>query len=100
LSLLYLQEADTYSVIYESATFKINAPFIKEVMKIFISETEPLRGLKGFAGALPMQMISKDEISKFSKNGGNALGVSEGDGSLLCTPSFTAVWGTYADLWI
>ena len=38
----------------------------------------------GILPALVMQPITKAVISYFSKNGGNALGIAEDDGPLIC----------------
>jgi hypothetical protein len=62
---------------------KVNSALLKEIMKIFLVEVEPIRNLKGFGTSLPIQLITKEEISHFSKNGGNPLGITEEDGPLF-----------------
>lgn len=53
-------------------------------MEIYLTEIEPLREAEGMLPSLVIQVISKAEISKMTKNGGNALGLKEVDGPLLC----------------
>jgi hypothetical protein len=75
---------------YRTATFKFNATLAKEITKIFISEVDPIRIGKGMmiGASLPLMIIDKDEISHFSTNGGNALGIEADDGPLLRKPFF------------
>jgi hypothetical protein len=70
-------------VSWEPITTKVNSTLMKEIMKIFLLEIEPIRNLKGFRASLPFQLITKEEISHFSKNGGNPLGITEEDGPLF-----------------
>ena len=70
-------------VSWEPITTKINSALMKEIMKIFLLEIEPIRNLKGFGTSLPFQLITKEEISHFSNNGGNALGITEEGGPLF-----------------
>ena len=67
---------------YEGATFKLDKGLMKEIMKIFMSEIEPIRMKVGNAG-LPIQLITKEEMLMFSKNGGNALGLAPEDAPLM-----------------
>jgi hypothetical protein len=59
-------------------------PFLSKLVDIFIAETDAIKHVAGFLPSLILQIITKDEISAFKKNGGNALGISEDDGPLLC----------------
>jgi hypothetical protein len=70
-------------VSWEPITPKVNSALMKEIMRIFLLEIEPIRNLKGFRASLPFQLITKEEISHFSKNGGNPLGITEEDGPLF-----------------
>lgn len=73
---------------YNVATVKVNATLMHEIMKIFIEEVEPIRHLPGFGGAVSMQTMAKDEISHFSRNGGNSLGIRREDGPLIGKSSY------------
>lgn len=72
-----------YRVTFSTATFKVSAVLLKEIMKIYMLEIEPIRNLKGMIASIPMQLITKDEISNFANNGGNAFGIDPDDGPLL-----------------
>lgn len=61
-------------------------------MEIYLAEFEPLRETEGILPSLVMQVISKAELSKMTKNGGNNLGLKETDGPLLCQSSFLRVF--------
>ncbi len=74
---------------FNTATFKVNAAFLKEAMRIFFSEVEPARHVPGFGAAMSMQTIARDEIAQFTRNGGNALGIKEEDGPLTRKPSLS-----------
>ena len=45
---------------------------------------ELVREAEGIQASFVMMVISKAEISKMAKNGGNNFGLKETDGSLLC----------------
>ncbi|KUJ06654.1 FAD-binding domain-containing protein [Mollisia scopiformis] len=68
---------------YETATFKLDADLQKDIMHIYIEETEKIRHLKHLLSSIPMQIITKAEIAHFLKNGSNCLGLDPGDGPLL-----------------
>ena len=60
---------------------------MSEILNIFISETEPIKNVPGLTPILviqPINQFNRDEISIFSKNGGNCLGLSPEDGPLVC----------------
>ncbi|RFU24040.1 hypothetical protein B7463_g12296, partial [Scytalidium lignicola] len=68
---------------WNSATFKVDATLISKLMDIFLSESDPLTKLPGALPSMNLQLITKDEISLFAKNGGNSLGIEVEDGSLF-----------------
>lgn len=70
---------------YTTATFKNNPELQVKILDIFVHEVDGIKDAKGILPALVMQPITKDMISYFSKKGGNALGISESDGPLICT---------------
>ena len=67
---------------YTTATFKNNPELQVKILDIFVHEVEGIKDAQGLLPALVMQPITKPIISHFSKNGGNALGISESDGPL------------------
>ncbi|KAG4415297.1 hypothetical protein IFR04_011552 [Cadophora malorum] len=97
----FMQELDTHNpvgvrVTYNTATFRVDRAFMKEVVKIFVDEVERIRGLEGFMGAYTTQTLARDEIGQMEKNGGNAFGIMEEDGPLtILLVSFT--WGSSED---
>ena len=69
---------------WATLTFKVNADLLSKIMDIYVEETEPIKNVPGILPGIVFQPINKDEISLFSKNGGNSLGISNEDGPLLC----------------
>lgn len=69
---------------YFTATFKPSAVLEREILDIYVSEVEGIKDAEGLLPAVVFQPITKDIISYFSKNGGNALGIAESDGPLNC----------------
>ena len=69
---------------YFTATVKPDAALEKEILDIFISEVETFKDAENVLPAIVLQHITTNTISHFYKNGGNALGISESDGPLLC----------------
>jgi len=68
---------------WATATFKFSAQFMSKLLDIFISEIEAIKSVSGLLPSLIVQIIRKDEISAFYKNGGNALGITYEDGPLI-----------------
>lgn len=52
-------------------------------MDIAMEETKPIQNFTDMVPAVVVQPISASMISHFSKNGGNALGITPADGPLL-----------------
>ena len=68
---------------YWTATFKNNATLMNTIQEIFVEEVENIKNVTGFGPACVFQAITMDIISHFSKNGGNALGITPEDGPLI-----------------
>jgi hypothetical protein len=65
-----------------------NSPTIlTEIIAIFMEEIEPIQNATNIIPSLVLQPVTTDTISHFSKNGGNALGISLDDGPLDCMDS-------------
>jgi hypothetical protein len=56
---------------------------MSKLKDIFVSEIYLISNILGLIPSMVMQLITKDEISSFSKNGGNPLGISIEDGPLM-----------------
>ena len=69
---------------YTTATFKNDPTLQVKILDIFVQEVNRVKDAKDLLPALVMQPITKPMISHFSKNGGNALGIDEEDGPLIC----------------
>ena len=74
----------SYRETYTTATFKNSALLQGKILDLFVSEMEGILNATGILPALVMQPITKGVISHFGKNGGNALGIEEDDGPLIC----------------
>lgn len=79
-----IEESNPYGFreLYITATAKPDDALMKEILDIFVSEVEVIKNVEGVLPALTIQPITKNIISHFSKNGGNALGISVSDGPL------------------
>lgn len=69
--------------IYMTATFKVSTQLTTKILEIWKDEVERIKDAAGILPALVLQPITKRVIEKFGKNGGNALGIAEGDGPLI-----------------
>ena len=69
---------------YATATFKNTPNLQNQILELFIKEVNSIKDAEGILPALVLQPITTDVISHFSKNGGNALGIAESDGPLIC----------------
>lgn len=66
-------------------TFKVSAKLLSKIVDIFLEEIQPILGVKDVIPSIVLQPINKDEIHLFGKNGGNCLGIKDGDGPLIRT---------------
>ena len=74
---------------WAAVTFKVSAKLLSKVIDIFLEEIQPILAVRDVIPSMIMQPINKDEIRLFGKNGGNCLGISDGDGPLIrefCVP--------------
>ena len=81
---------------YTTATFKNDNKLQEEILKIFVSEIDPIKDAKDILPALVMQPITLDMITKFDKNGGNALGIVPEDGPLILM-NLAILWTSKGD---
>ncbi|KAL8752367.1 MAG: hypothetical protein Q9199_005784 [Rusavskia elegans] len=81
---------------YTTATFKNSAALQLQILDIFVQEVETIKDAADILPALVMQPITLPMIRLFRKNGGNALGISEGDGPLLLM-NLAILWSSKAD---
>ena len=61
----------------------MDATLISRLWEIFLSEIESIKDIPGTLPACTQQMFPKDMIARFSKNGGNSLGIVVDDGPLF-----------------
>ena len=69
---------------YTTATFKNTPNLQNQILELFVREIDSVTDAEGIIPALVLQPITTNVISYFSKNGGNALGITESDGPLIC----------------
>ena len=74
-----------------TSTFRNDAKLQEDILGIWYTDVQPLVNLKDSLPALVFQPISAPIISHFSKEGGNALGISPQDAPLTRkgSPSFS-----------
>lgn len=68
---------------WSSATFKMDVPFMSKLVDIYIAEIHAIGHVFGLLPSLIMQIITREEILAFQRNGSNALGITDEDGPLL-----------------
>lgn len=68
---------------WAAVTFKVSSKLLSKIVDIFLEEIQPILGVKDVIPSIVHQPINKDEIHLFSKNGGNCLGINDGDGPLV-----------------
>ncbi|KAG4434577.1 hypothetical protein IFR05_009933 [Cadophora sp. M221] len=83
----FTKEVDVHNPVgvrmtYNTATFKVDGKFMKEVARIYVEEIEQVRHVRGLVSAITTQTLARDEIVQFGRNGGNAFGIREEDGPL------------------
>lgn len=67
-----------------TATFRNNAALLAEILNICAFEIEAIKNRSNIFPVCFFQPITIAQMSHFSKNGGNALGISSDDGPLIC----------------
>jgi len=67
---------------YWAMMVKNSASLMADITAIYMEEVEPIKNVTGVVPSLIFQPITLDQISHFSKNGGNALGITPNAGPL------------------
>ena len=83
VSELELKNPSGFRELYTTITFRNSPALQAQILELFVSEMNTINDAEGILPALVMQPITKDMISNFGKNGGNALGIAEADGPLI-----------------
>jgi hypothetical protein len=73
---------------YWTLTIKNSATLVSDIVSIFMEEVDEIKAFANITPACVFQPLTTDIISHFSKNGGNALGISLADGPLICMNLF------------
>ncbi|KAH8694268.1 FAD binding domain protein [Talaromyces proteolyticus] len=81
---------------YWTATFTLTKDMITFLVNTFEEESSRAVNATGYTPALVLQIISTDVLTQMQKNGGNALGLSPSDGTLLLL-NLSFMWGDIAD---
>jgi hypothetical protein len=61
----------------------MDLPFMSKLLDIYIAEIEAIKNVQGLLPSLIMQVVTREEIATFQRNGGNAFGITDRDGPLL-----------------
>lgn len=73
----------TQRATFMTFTYKNDYQLSLDIAKLYEELVEEIKGVPGIFPATSFQTLSKQTISQFSKNGGNALGVKVEDGPLI-----------------
>jgi hypothetical protein len=66
-----------------STILRLNSRVVEEAIDMWMTELEPIRGVKNLLPSMVTQMITEDHIAQSLKRGGNAMGLTPDDGPLL-----------------
>jgi hypothetical protein len=69
---------------WNAFTFQVNATLMSKLVDVFVEECDLMWKIDGSTPPLDFMIISKEEIKHFSRNEGNALGLLEEEGPILC----------------
>jgi hypothetical protein len=64
-------------------SFKLDETLLSKLWEIFISEAETVSHVENLTPGMTLQILNREEISLFQKNGGNCLGIVEEDWPLV-----------------
>lgn len=68
---------------YWTATYALNMDMLQYIVEVYKNETLTIADVSGLVPACVLQIITTDEVSHMSKNGGNALGLTTEETPLL-----------------
>jgi hypothetical protein len=68
---------------YWAAAFKLDLNLATYIANEFMEQIKPVENAAGILPACALQVITTDQLSHMTKNGGNALGISVADGPLI-----------------
>ena len=81
---------------YWTATFQATREMAQILFDISMEEMKKLEEVEGVVPAMVFQALTTDVISKFSKNGGNCLGIEDTEGPLFVI-NFAIWWKNESD---
>ncbi|KAH8769239.1 hypothetical protein BGZ57DRAFT_987095 [Hyaloscypha finlandica] len=68
---------------YWTLTVKNSPTILNDLLNIFMDEINPINTVANMTPAIVFQPLTNNIISHFSRNGGNALGITTADGPLI-----------------
>ncbi|KAI7201537.1 hypothetical protein KC316_g672 [Hortaea werneckii] len=68
---------------YWTATYKLDRDLLQYMVAEYQTQTNKILDVAGLGPSFVLQIITADELRHMSRNGGNALGLSEEEGPLL-----------------
>lgn len=74
---------------FSTATFKNSAVLSRKILDIFVSELEKIKDAANLTPSVVFQSITRNQVSHFSNNGGNALGITLDEAPLTCMLSIS-----------
>lgn len=74
---------DPCSHVWGTATFKVDTVLMSKLWDIYLVEADAIKYIVGSQISFNLQLLTKDEIATFAKNGGNSLGMRKEDGPLF-----------------
>jgi hypothetical protein len=81
---------------YWAAAYKLDLNLATYIVDVFMSEVQPVENATGILPSCVLQVITTDQLSHMTKNGGNALGISAADGPLMLL-NLAFMWESPAD---
>jgi hypothetical protein len=81
---------------FRTMTIKNSSSLMLELVALFRAQVATVTAVKGVFPVISFQVISTATIAQFSKNGGNSLGITADDGTLILI-STSNRWANAAD---
>ncbi|KAI7536095.1 hypothetical protein KC331_g11658 [Hortaea werneckii] len=81
---------------YWTATYKVNLDLLQYMVAEYQTQTNKILDVAGLGPSFVLQIIRADELRHMTRNGGNALGLSEEEGPLLLL-NIAFWWNSSAD---
>jgi FAD/FMN-containing dehydrogenase len=81
---------------YWTATFKATREMAQIIFDVSMEEMKKIEDVEGIVPAIVFQAITTDVVARFARNGGNCLGIEQGEGPLIVI-NFAVWWKNESD---